>query len=546
MKHYAKNLSFKGVYSVKILSKWRPRANVFVFVLVMTAGNLALYQKPLLDYGISVSALPELAGWVQILSLQIVQYFLLASVFFFVAAFSIIALKVLASFLAFINAAALYFMLSYNMEMDRTMIANILGTDSGEASGLWHVSIIPYLLLLGALPTFMIWWTRVHPSTWLRRLLGSVVSFVILFAWLYMTSSTWLWYDRHASRLGSKILPWSYLVNTARHFNRIALDEREQILLPNATFDSQTPSRKEVVVLIIGEAARAEDFSHYGYAKDTNEFTKATSIIALPFGQSCATNTISSTACILTHEGSTASSHTKFEPLPSYLTRSGVETIYRTNNSGPPPVNVTTYERAGEIAARCTTGACPQPRLDEALNWGLANALNASKANRIFVTLHQSGSHGPAYYSKYPKAFAHFKPECKTVQVSKCSQEELSNAYDNSIRYTDFLLADLITQLKTVDADAVMIYVSDHGQSLGESGFYLHGAPNAIAPRQQREIPFLVWMSEGFKTRKGITEKDVIPAETFPHDFPFHSVMGAFGMKSDIYKPEFDIFSKKP
>ena len=161
------------------------------------------------------------------------------------------------------------------------------------------------------------------------------------------------------------------------------------------------------------------------------------------------------------------------------------------------------------------------------------------------ATLHQSGSHGPAYYSKYPEGFAQFKPECKTVQVSNCSQEELSNAYDNSIRYTDFLLADLIAQLETVDADTVVIYVSDHGQSLGESGFYLHGAPNAVAPKQQREIPFLVWMSEGFKARRGITEADILPEETFPHDFPFHSVMGAFGMKSDIYKPEFDIFNMK-
>ena len=482
---------------MKVLCKWRPDAGVFVFVLILAAGNLALYQKPLLGYGISVSALPDLTGWLQILSLQVVQFCLLAGVLFFIAAFSITALRVLASLFALINAIALYFMLTYNMELDRTMIANILSTDNREASGLWHILIVPYILILGVVPTFAIWWTQVRRSTWVRRLFGSVVAFVALFAWLYMTSATWLWYDQHASRLGSKILPWSYVINTARHFNRIALDERVQTLLPDASFDSNAPSRKEVVVLVIGEAARAENFSLYGYAKDTNPFTKATSITALPFGLSCATNTISSTACILTHEGSAAASHTKFETLPSYLTRFGVETIYRTNNSGPPPVNVTTFEGANEIAARCTARTCPQPAMDEALNWGLAEILNASTSKRVFVTLHQTGSHGPAYYSKYPKGFDHFKPECKTVQVSSCSQEELSNAYDNSIRYTDFLLADLITQLETVDADTAMIYVSDHGQSLGESGFYLHGAPNAVAPKQQREIPFLVWMSDG-------------------------------------------------
>ncbi|MBB3996110.1 lipid A ethanolaminephosphotransferase [Sulfitobacter undariae] len=527
---------------MKTLFRWRPEVSIFTFILIITAGNLALYQKPLLGYGLSVSALPAKAGWLQILSLEVVQYCLLASVLFFVATFSITALRLLASLLALINAAALYFMLTYNMELDRTMIANILSTDSREAAGLWHISIVPYLMLLGVVPAVMIWRTKLRRSTWLRRLFGSIIAFVALFTWLYMTSATWLWYDKYASRMGSKILPWSYVINTARHFNRIALDERQQTLLPDAVFEDGSPDRKEVVVLVIGEAARAESFSLYGYAKNTNAFTKGTSIIALPMGRSCATNTISSTACLLTHEGSDASSHTEFEPLPSYLTRFGVETIYRTNNSGPPPVDVTTFQRASEISAGCTSGTCPTPGMDEVLNWGLADVLNASSSKRIFVTLHQTGSHGPAYYTKYPKGFDQFKPECKTVQVSSCSQEELSNAYDNTIRYNDFLLADLITQLETVDANTAMIYVSDHGQSLGESGFYLHGAPNAVAPKQQREIPFLVWMSEGFKAQRGITDADIIPSETFPHDFPFHSVMGAFGMTSDIYKPKFDIF----
>ena len=186
---------------------------------------------------------------------------------------------------------------------------------------------------------------------------------------------------------------------------------------------------------------------------------------------------------------------------------------------------------------------CPAPGFDEVLNWELGNVLNASASDRIFVVLHQTDSHGPAYYSKYPEGFAQFTPECPTVLVDNCSQDELFNSYDNTIRYTDFLLNDLITQLDTVDAYVAMIYVSDHDQSLGEGGFYLHGAPNAVAPAEQREIPFLVWMSQGFKDSRCLSEADIIPAETFPHDFPFHSVMGFFGMRSDIYKPQYDIFN---
>jgi lipid A ethanolaminephosphotransferase len=201
-------------------------------------------------------------------------------------------------------------------------------------------------------------------------------------------------------------------------------------------------------------------------------------------------------------------------------------------------------QRAGEIADACTGEACPNRNLDESLTYGLGDMLAASTSERIFIGLHLAGSHGPSYYRKYPTGFAHFTPVCETVQVSKCTVDELYNAYDNTIRYTDFLLADLIAQLDAVpDANVVMLYTSDHGQSLGEHGFYLHGTPPAIAPAQQRRVPFLVWMSDGFQQSRGVTPEGIMPDETYPHDIPFHSVMGAFGMRSDIYKPQFDIFA---
>ena len=204
--------------------------------------------------------------------------------------------------------------------------------------------------------------------------------------------------------------------------------------------------------------------------------------------------------------------------------------------------NVTIFERPKDILARCKAGPCPDPIDDGILNWGLAEVLNSSTSNRIFLAVHYYGSHGPAYFERIPNGFDHFKPECKTVKFPSCTKEELFNSYDNTIRYTDYLLADLIAQLKTVDADSAMIYVSDHGESLGEGGFYVHATPKRIAPKQQRAIPFLVWMSKGFIEQRGLTYADIIPAKSFPHDFPFHSIMGAFGMRSEIYKPEFDIF----
>lgn len=516
---------------------------LFWFVILMGLANQALFQKPLLNYALPVVDLSRLQGILQIASLQVVQLCLFGFFMFLLAVLSVRLLKLVAAVLFLTNAIAVYFMLTYGMELDRSMIANILNTDPREAGMLWDWGILPYLVFMGALPAGLVLITPVRKPRWYWRILFALGAIVVLAGWLFATSTTWLWYDQHAKRMGAKVLPWSYVINTARHFNRLALENRNQINLPDAVFAPVTPTRKQIVVLVIGEAARADNFGLYGYRRDTNPFTVKQGIIPFPVGLSCATNTIASTACILTHQGSKASSHTAYEPLPSYLKRQGIETFFRTNNTGPPPVKVDHYQHVNDIADACTSSDCPKRGSDATLNWQLAKTLQQSRSDRIFVTLHQTGSHGPAYWTKYPPEFAHFQPECKTVQVADCSTEELTNAYDNTIRYTDYLVADLIKQLKTIqNSDVALIYVSDHGQSLGEGGFYLHGAPIAVAPAQQRRIPFLVWMSDSFKQSRNLTDRAIVPEKTYPHDFPFHSILGAFGMSSDIYKPEYDIF----
>lgn len=513
------------------------------FVALCCVGMLALFQKPLLDYALPVSDLPSLQGLAQIATVEMVQIGLLAFFLFLLSMAGSFILKTAVSLTFLINAAALYFMVTYQIEIDRTMVANILNTDTRESTELFHPSLLLYLFGYGLIPALLIWKTKIIMPRWYWRIFGSIMSIALLFGWLFVTAFTWLWFDQHASRLGSKVLPWSYIVNTARHISKQRSDNREQVLLPDAQFDHE-PDKKEIVVLVIGEAARADHWQYYGYGRDTNPFTSQLDISVFPIGDSCATNTIGSTACIVTHEGRKASASTHFEPLQSYLTRSGVETIYRTNNSGPPPMKVTRRETAREIASTCTGTDCPVARLDESLNWGLIDELTASTANRIFVTLHQSGSHGPAYWTKYAEGFEEFTPVCKTVQIAKCTLQEVRNAYDNTLRYTDYLMADLITSLSQMkDVNAAVIYVSDHGQSLGENGLFLHGAPMAVAPEAQRLVPFMVWMSDGFKTSRGVTADSIVTKESYPHDFPFHSVMGAFGMRSDIYKPQFDVFN---
>lgn len=446
--------------------------------------------------------------------------------------------------LLFANAAAVYFMGAYHVELDRAMIGNILNTGQREVTQLWNPRMMVQIGLFAVMPRILVLRLRVGRPRWLVRVAAVVGVFVLLVAWLYATAFTWPWFDKHASRLGGRVLPCSYVANTARYFNQAALANRVQTLLPDATFRSPVPpGQKDIVVLVIGEASRAQNYAYYGYPRDINPFTRPLGMVALPAGQSCATYTIGALACILTHEGSAASDRTGYEPLPSYLTRMDIETIFSTNNFGEPPVKVTRYERTTVIIANCKTGF-PNVGYDEALIWGLADTLQVSTSDRIFVALHEAGSHGPSYCKKYPPAFEAFTPVCETVEVETYSREALVNAYNDTIRYTDHMNAELIKALSGIpNARVAMIYVSDHGQSLGEGGLYLHGAPNAVAPPEQRMVPFLVWMNDAFKAAHGLTPDSIQRAETRPPDFPFHSVMGAFGMTSQIYKPEDDIFS---
>lgn len=406
----------------KLLNQ-RPSMHLFSLVTLICLYNLIVFQGPLLAYAMSVSEW-DFYGAMQIGSLQVLQLGLLGAFLLLFAAFSQHLMKIVCVLFLMTNASALYFMNTYNIEIDLALIGNILDTDTREVSELWHWMIWVYIGVFGAIPSLAIWFVRMRMPRVLLRLAAPFAVFGTLLASLFATSFTWHWYDQHATRMGGWILPWSYIVNVGRHYNKAALRDREQVLLPDATFLSE-PAQKQIVVLVIGEAARAENFAHYGYPRDTNPYTMDTSIVVLPVGNSCATYTVGGTACITTHEGREAPARTTFEPLASYLTRHDVETIWRTNSSGTPPFTATVKQSAREIAEGCTDAVCPQAHLDEALIYGLGDMLAASDADRIFVALHQTGSHGLSYYKKYLSDFAHFMPECRTVQVSKCTVDAL-------------------------------------------------------------------------------------------------------------------------
>ncbi|MGL4581936.1 MAG: sulfatase-like hydrolase/transferase, partial [Flavobacterium sp.] len=285
------------------------------------------------------------------------------------------------------------------------------------------------------------------------------------------------------------------------------------------------------VVLVIGESARRQNFSLYGYEKQTNPLLSKMDNLYHFDATSCATYTTAGVKCILEHQ----ESNDLYEILPNYLYRNGVEVIWRTTNWGEPPVHIENYKNKEALKQ---ISEDQNSDYDQVLLAGLKQEILSSTKDKIFIVLHTSTSHGPQYNKKYPKEFETFTPVCNSVELANCSQTELVNAYDNTIVYTDYILSRVIEDLKELKQyKSTMLFVSDHGESLGEKNLYMHGLPMSIAPKEQYEIPFIVWVSDNSKKLK--------PNNNLSQQHVFHSVMNFLSVDSSIYNEQMNIFLEK-
>lgn len=514
------------------------------FAVAFALANVVLFGFPLYAFALRngpAARWPRLTDLLMLTGLQAIVMTLALTA---VSLVSLRVTKIVCIALLVGNACALYFINTYNVLLDKAMMGNVFGTDPREASELLHPMLFAYVLVLGVLPALLVTRARIVGSGRLRRFGLLVATAIVGCLMVYAGATSWLWFDKNAKTLGGLILPWSYVANSVRYLQQRADANRPQELLPPLVFATgEHAPRKTIVVLVIGESARAADFSLYGYRRNTNPALATSGVIALPGARSCATYTSAAIRCMLSHLGSQAPARVTQEVLPNYLQRHGVQVIWRSNNWGEPPLKVGLYQRLENIRKACADTECGRADHDEGLLYGLQAMLATSASQRIFVVLHLAGSHGPMYSRKYPPAFARFQPVCQSVELSSCSRQSLVNAYDNSIVYTDHVLAETINVLRGVpNSSASMIYLSDHGESLGEQGFYLHGAPNSIAPDAQRAVPFLIWMSGSFEQARGVSATDLLAKRPLGDDNIFHSVLGAFGARSAVYKPRLDLF----
>ena len=432
--------------------------------------------------------------------------------------------KCILAFTFIADAITLYFINSYEVLITDKMMGNVFNTQFSEASGFFSLSAVMYVVFLGILPCVYIFARKVEYGSFRRFManIGAGLGIVLAVALGHMKN--WPWIDRNSTELGSLLMPWSYTVNTFRYYSAEKKRNAKEILLPDA--EIVTDSR-DVCVLIIGESARRDHFSLYGYERQTNPFTAKDSVTAL-IADAAATYTTAGVKAILSHEPS----NKLYEILPNYMNRAGVDVTWRTSNWGEPPVHIEKYHKVKDLKARYPEA---DDRYDGILLEGLKEDILASDKTKTLVVIHTNTSHGPTYFKKYPSEFEEFTPVCTTVEMSKADTQELMNAYDNSIIYTDWLIHSVIETLKEIpEVRSCMMYVSDHGESLGENNLYMHGVPMSMAPAEQVEIPFIVWDSDentSIKTLEKVGQYHV-----------FHSIMNFLGIESPIYDEEKNIF----
>lgn len=467
-------------------------------------------------------------------------------------------LKPLLSLLLLCSAAAAYFMNSYGISIDTVMVQNMFETNPGEAGALISARMLGYLFLLGVLPALLIWRLPVNYKPFFRGLLNKllviaacVVTVAVMVGAFY---STYAPIFREEDKLTHFINPTNYIYAVSKFTKQSLVIETvealQQIGLDSKAGPELTKrAKKSLVIFVVGETARADHFSLNGYARETNPELKKQDILNFTKVHSCGTSTAVSVPCMFSvfpREDFSNKKGKTYEGVLDVLQRAGIKVFWRDNNSDCKGTCLRIPN--DDVSKRKNSPFCNERRcLDEVMLEDLQAYIDGLDDNALIV-LHSDGSHGPAYFDRYPESMERFKPVCRTNQLSSCTTEELVNVYDNTILYTDYFLSQVIELLKRneADRDTAMIYVSDHGESLGENGLYLHAAPYSIAPESQTHVPMVMWFSPGAYKDWGIS-KDCMQGKLddpdLSHDNVFHSLVGLFGVQSTVYQPALDMFS---
>lgn len=461
-----------------------------------------------------------------------------------------------ASVLFVIAALGTYFCSAYGAIMNKEMMRNVLQTDRGEVAALMNADLWLHVALMGLIPAALVWRVRLPQTTWKvqlgQRALAAAAALALSVVGLFASSADYATFFRQHKPIRFTLSPIAQVVSMTGLLASSHDARANQPLLDPAGAVQRTaaPAAKPLVLfLVIGETARAANFQLGGYAHATNpELKDIPGLTYFSRASSCGTSTAISVPCLFSHlprADFKVDEADRYTNLLDTLVKAGFDVQWRDNNSGCKGVcaRVPSVEYSETSDSRlCTSSNC----FDEVMLKDLPDTLRNIQRDTVIV-FHQKGSHGPAYYERYPPQFERFQPACRSNQLQQCSQQEITNAYDNTIAYTDHVLAQQIRLLSEASPkiDSVLIYASDHGESLGESGIYLHGMPYAFAPAVQKEVPMLMWLSEGYIQRAHLQPGCLRTEATVPvsHDFFYHTVLAAAQVRDQVYDRSLDLIS---
>ena len=518
---------------------WHPTALLLILALwLATAGNLPLWR--------ALWKLPETHGLQAAVTLGSLVLVVLAATVLLLGLFLWPRwLKPAGIALLLITASSSYFMSSYGIVIDPSMLTNVVQTDMGEALDLVSWPLVVTLLLGAVLPG--IWWwrqpvRRVGGGRLVLQQLGvGLLGLLVAVAMLWISFQDVASLMRNHKTLRYMINPFNTVYAVARvSVGRAA--QAQQTLQPvgmdaHLMSPGDSVDTSPLIVLVVGETARAANFGLGGYERDTTPLLKQLQsegdLVYFSNVSSCGTNTQTSVPCMFSPQGRETfdGGDTHQENLLDVLQRAGLAVLWLDNQSGCKGV----CDRVPHADTRnlnlpdiCPEGECFDEAMLRALPDELARLDPERRARGTVVVMHQMGSHGPAYYKRSPPAMKLFQPECTSHALQECPPEQIQNAYDNSLRNTDHLLAETVRWLQTLKRPTALVYVSDHGESLGEKGLYLHGMPYRMAPTEQTHVPMLTWASKPLQQAQGL-RLDCLRAQAaqpWSHDNLFHTMLG--------------------
>lgn len=456
----------------------------------------------------------------------------------------------------FLVAAAVcsYFMDSFGTVIDRAMLVNVARTDRHEAGDLLQFSLFLHVALQGLLPAWLVmrWplrWEGAGAELLRRLMLAGALVVMLLAVFLPQQHELMIWGRIHRD-VRVYVNPTFPLHSVKRYVQDILPKGPRlppQPIATDAVRSAAVSARPLLVVLVVGETTRAANFQLNGYGRETTpRLAKIPGLVNFPNVTACGTYTAESVPCMFSIDDRGAFSRgreEKQENLVDLLKRVGVKIGWRDNDSGCQNVCSRVGMESLDAAVDpvlCEGGECHDGILLRDLG------LHYPAAGAKLLVLHTKGSHGPAYYKRYPESARAFTPDCRDANVQRCTREETVNAYDNTIVYTDQVLSELVRNLESRQGqmDSVMIYVSDHGESLGENGTYLHGLPWQLAPPEQKQVPMVAWFSRGAPQALGVDLGCVGKTASLPrsHDDVFSTLLGLFSVKTRAYEAKEDLF----